>query len=234
MKSTINKQTKTWLMIYIFIGFLFCSCGNRKLGMMQTELEPESETVDSYMDPNTIDAYYINYGDTGRWNTPPMDGALWMRNPIIKIQMNKPNDMDLIYRQLDSAIAFAKMIGEGPEFSADITSFYLRPHSEYFELVDGYLDTVRWIPEADAYLRENRGFTGIGWGVPGSPHFVYLKTEADHNLFIENLIKDSVAYLVFYIIRYPNRASPVYGGKKMEDGHWKERQTKPYPRWQRY
>lgn len=84
MKSTINKQTKTWLMIYIFIGFLFCSCGNRKLGMMQTELEPESETVDSYMDPNTIDAYYINYGDTGRWNTPPHGWCFMDEKPHYK------------------------------------------------------------------------------------------------------------------------------------------------------
>lgn len=224
------------LKLLIFLTLNLFSCGNN-----QHIAQTEDETVEKYMVANAVEAYYLDYGDTARWNREPMSGSLHMKNPIIKINLNKSNDIKRIYEQFDSAIAFANMIGfDNAMFSATISSFDTPQYSEYEEEVEGYLDTAKWLNKADAYLRDHR-FTGINTHAFPIASFVFFETEIEHNQFIEKLMNDSIAYLVFSISRIweskdpkdcpnCNEHYPTYGGKKIKKSYWKERQTKPYPR----
>jgi len=224
-----------------FLIFLYFSCGNNKYNF-----QSEGVSESWYISQDLIEAYYLDFGDTVRRNNEPMDGSLQLKNPIIKINLNKPNDMKKIYAQMDSAIAFANMIGfDNAIFRAVISSFNTPQYSEYEELVEGYLDTAKWINKADAYLRDNQ-FIGIDTYVFPVPSFVPFKTEIENRQFVENLMNDSVAYLVFYIDRIWESTEsarrnygecktcheryPTYGGRKVKVSYWQERQTKPYPR----
>ena len=230
--------------VLIYIGLLLLSSCNLFIGNDENKIVDEPIlSKDKYIDENIIYTNYLDYGDTARWNTVSENKSLYMLNPIIRVSMADLNDMNYIYTQFDSAIAFAKMIGfKNAQFYGLISRFN-SPSFEYEDMVESYLDTAKWLPEADFYLRDNF-FLGINEFSIKTPSFLSFESVEENSLYNERLIKDSIFYIVFIVHQskhVPNEnCKSCYGycptciGKKVMETSWSERQTKPYPRSQRY
>lgn len=200
---------------------------------------PSDEYHPPYCDSGCIDAKYINYMDTNRWFNGPLYTFQRMLHPIIKINMAKPNDMRMIYKQLDSAVTFAQAIGFYDSYYW--AYFTYQGNSYYYEsMVEGYMDTAKWIGKADKYLRD-KSMMGISTSSSKADPFLLFDTEEEYDRFVDKCMKDSVTYIVFSINRIGRDANSkkcdwclenfsTYGGRKVKESSWKKRQTKPYPR----
>lgn len=234
-------------MYFSIFGFLIsCSSSSSDEYSIYKEYinNTENNQEITYCDSDCIRLNYINYMDTGSWTSKLAPPGKTMLNPMIKINMTKANDFKYIYTQIDSAIAFAKTLGFYRAYYWASFVYFNDNELGHKKNVDNYLDTAKWIANADKYLRQNY-FHGINTHPQKIKTFRIFENKLNELEYLQMLENDSVTYLVFYIhyIAEENNPKlkeyfniyPTYGGRKVKDEEfWRKRQTKPYPRQQIY
>lgn len=150
---------------------------------------------------------YIEFGDTSM--EAYATSKAFMRHPYIKVDMLNP-DIPFIYSQFDSAIAFAEMIGFDEAYFMPVIVGYdedklYRAHfneeRRYDEMIQQYIDTAKWLPKADAFLRDNY-FYGM------LPNLYYSGEEGEmtcsrYKTFVDSLKREQVFFIQFMAMRIP-------------------------------